>query len=775
MSFDEDDSGYESDNFSVYSDTDLDCGELGDRYADENYKQMEADKIDDELAQVDDKRKYKYSLLENPDNMKVINRARVMPSVEEMNACFYALLDAESEASSRALAVPIIENWWKICLAIKADLSAKKMMEWNRIELASWKAARSSCRGVRQLGPVTVFETEYQLMADTKLKHSLIRAGILSRVQTLAARARAVIDAEKAQIRYRKAGKARAVAKKGMNKNTAWHKARVSNSLAIHETAITYSEPGEGKRAQRKKRQAKERLDSAKLMTDIPKSASIVTFVLDDTDDDRTDEQKALEQEEFDEAMQRMSRICVEKVGQRVAREEAELAEKKASADLKAKEEAELAEFVMVMTKNKKKKKITIEVGFKTLKSQKIEERRATDKKFDARCGGFEDLGSKEKLAEVLKFTSLCRSVTTKKKCYHPNCRFAHSIEQLQQKDCRFGQGCRFVNQMANGQYENTKFGRTGKTCSCMHIGEHKRGFCKRMGLEYKEVKSEKIQGAVVPVSPVRKTRWSAPVSTDVPSVWANVVTKAETAEKVLDCKSKMTKSWSAVVVETLTEERKAAIYGKGVELLGVVSEERESTPIIPDVIRKPWDKRGLGFTKPIQKRCTKVLQSGFNWVKGVVLMPPARVRKQRWDVVDPVMAKVMAAVQAINQRVAEINQTDLMRRVHKAKANEVEITKQVVTAEETDLMRRVRKAKAKAVEITKRVVTAEEKTWVKVHRRRSAHQEAKETEVTVLRVPRADAELALLGAIRNGLTNFRIVYTDEKTMIPSRLHTRSR
>ena len=138
-------------------------------------------------------------------------------------------------------------------------------------------------------------------------------------------------------------------------------------------------------------------------------------------------------------------------------------------------------------------------------------------------------------------------------------------------------------------------------------------------------------------------------------------------------------------------------------------------------------------------------------------MMPPPRERKQTWDVnpvSDPVMVKVMAAVYVINERVAKVT------------AAVQAINERVAKIKRTDLERRIRKAKAKAVEITKRLVTAEEKTWTKVAGRRSAHMEAgamktREPEATVFRVPRADAELALLGAIRNGLTNFRIEYTD--------------
>ena len=726
---------YESESdYGGYSDADLRDEELGDRYA-EDVKQTE---IENEMEQAEEERKYKASLLQHPDEMEFIRPARKLVSVEEMNAWFYSLLNAEAEARVRAWAVPIIEAWWKRCLIAKAKKAEEKRMEWRRQELAEWKKVRTPRRGISQLGPLVIFENEYALMRECRNNHRLIKAGIEERVQSAKAKADAIVAAERAAIRNRKAGKARAQAKKGMNKNTTWHKARESGSLAIKtKSPAPISDEGKGKRAQRKIRQEKERQEAAEHAARLQEEKK-AAFVFVDLKDERTDEEKAAEEAEeaeLEEALRRMNRACVEKISQQEAQEAQAQAEAKAAGELKANEEAELAEFVAVMSKNRKPntKKVVIELGFKSLKEQKIEQRRATDEKFNARCEGFKDLSSKEKLAEVLKFTSLCRSVASKKKCYHKDCRFAHSIDQLQQKDCRFGLGCKFVKKMENGQYENAKFGHTGKTCSCMHPGEHKRGFCIRMGLKYVPGESEKIQ-EVKPSTVFTSAPIKAP---GVPSVWAKVVSAAETAEKVAECKAKMTKAWSTVVVDTLTEEKKAEIYGKGVELLGAVSEECDSVPIIPSTIRKTCDKRGLCFFDQEQKTSTKLLVTtpGFSWVKGAVLEPE---QKKRWDprpVLDPVIVKVAAAVQAINDRVAKIQTADIERRV--------------------------RNAKAKAAEITKRLAAIEKKTWTKVEGRKSVRGVTKEPEVTVLRVPRADAELALLGAIRNGLTNFRIEYTD--------------
>ena len=71
-------------------------------------------------------------------------------------------------------------------------------------------------------------------------------------------------------------------------------------------------------------------------------------------------------------------------------------------------------------------------------------------------------------MADILTYTTLCRSVTENKKCFHKNCRFAHSIDQLKPRECRFRDACGFVKQSINGHYENVNFGKTGKKCSSL-------------------------------------------------------------------------------------------------------------------------------------------------------------------------------------------------------------------------------------------------------------------------------------------------------------------
>ena len=136
-------------------------------------------------------------------------------------------------------------------------------------------------------------------------------------------------------------------------------------------------------------------------------------------------------------------------------------------------------------------------------------------------------------------------------------------------------------------------------------------------------------------------------------------------------------------------------------------------------------------------------------------------------------MDKVRAAVLEINKRIsneAVLQPSPVSDPMDKVRAAVLEINKRI-TERDLDISNRVAIAKSKALEINasieKREILRSERAdrrsgWKKVGRR-FKHIVSMETDhVTVLRVPQADAEIALLGALRNGLTNFRIEYIDK-------------
>ncbi len=795
------DSCYESDGeFDVYSDVEFDevvCD--GDREIERTQAQIFDDAVEDDEMKIS-------ARLQHPDSMNCIRPAREIPSKADQDVWLKSLIDGEKLSLAKTAAVPVIESWWKVCLV---KLKRKRLIEIeieHSREVSQWLSLHRGSRGFSQLAPLMrTFAETYNEMIMKKKQHSLIKAAINERLRMIIVGSDAKKAAVKASIAGRKAGKARALAKQGMNKKTAWHQARNNNSLVFKEKEEKWSKEGEGKRVQRKEKQwkaARAAEEYAARIGPIVKKTEIPLIV----ETELTDEQRAAERDEMKNALALINRQCVEMSS---IREKREADEEKVKADTenakeKAKEEKakEAAEFVTVMSR---KKKITVTLGFKGLKEQAIERRKDTDSTYNERCNAFEVMADKTKIEETLKFTSICRSVISKKKCYHKDCRFAHKLEDLAQKDCTWGGSCKFVKKVPGGQYRNAKFGRSGKTCSFWHPGESKHGFCGRVGLKY-------TIPSCAPCAPVVSSPVSRPISQPIKptgepivNVWAKVVDKAEKVEKLKECQSRMTMAWNAVVVGTLTVDEKKEVYGRGAILLGVVTEERDNTPVIPATIRKPHDKTGLGFEKKEQKQptTTKLLVSapGFNWVKGAVLTPP----------VNTIMVKVMDAVMKINKRIAE--EEKIEEDVTTAKAKAVEINKRMKKtspimdkvmalvmkineriAEEEKTTERVATAKAKALQINKHIEMNCQRTerrerregWEKVFSRRGnmsllarisssssefqipPSKNSHETksplgkEQIVLRVRKADAELALLSALRNGLTNFRVEYIDE-------------
>ena len=763
----EDDSYIESDCYSVYSDAGLDdfynedIETSGDRYDEEELVQTEQEKQADLIAEQEQEHVERMArfCIQNPDEMELIRPMRALPSVKEMYDEWYALLDVEARSRAYASAVPIISRVWRLFLDRKTELKVEKAEQLHRSIFREWNKRRSPCC-IKQLTLLvnnTTFNEQYIRMLDINDRHRLIKTAVEERSRMISVVANRNIAAEKSKAKAQVAFKARAIAKAGMNKKSTWHQERLAGALAFKTTTVAdQSETGKGKRVQRKIKQEKERKEAiaeAARLPPIEKKPIVIDIILE------TEEEKSaaiVEASELAKELVRINRFCVEKVEQLVAQEKFEAEEKKAKEQADAEEKKELAEFVEVMVKNKTKAPVIV-LGFKSLKEQVVDRRKVTDKKFAARCDGFTEMASKETLEVVLKFTSLCKSVTEKKKCYHKDCRFAHSVDQLQERQCRFGLGCKFVKKIENGQYTNQTFGKTGKSCSCVHPGEHKRGLCLRLGLKFEETATPLIVTPLIVTPVATVTHVSQP---KIDNAWNKVVVE------VTEATTNMTRQWSAVVIETLSDDQKLEIYGKGSIMIGVVDETRNNIPIIPSIIRLPFDKRGLGFEQEKQTISTKLLVTapGFNWVKGAVLQPS--------PVSDP-MDKVRAAVLEINKRIsneAVLQPSPVSDPMDKVRAAVLEINKRI-TERDLDISNRVAIAKSKALEINasieKREILRSERAdrrsgWKKVGRR-FKHIVSMETDhVTVLRVPQADAEIALLGALRNGLTNFRIEYIDK-------------
>jgi hypothetical protein len=85
-------------------------------------------------------------------------------------------------------------------------------------------------------------------------------------------------------------------------------------------------------------------------------------------------------------------------------------------------------------------------------------------KKEQDRKQSYQIIGNDYRLRSYLSYTKLCNSVKNNTICPHGNnCRFAHSIDELQISTCAFGNNCKFI--YYNGIYHN----RCSKICNHIH------------------------------------------------------------------------------------------------------------------------------------------------------------------------------------------------------------------------------------------------------------------------------------------------------------------
>ena len=123
------------------------------------------------------------------------------------------------------------------------------------------------------------------------------------------------------------------------------------------------------------------------------------------------------------------------------------------------------------------------------------------EQKKSSRQSAYDILADKEKLTSSLVKSRMCKSVDTKEQCQHgDNCRFAHSLDELNISDCLFGQRCHFVK-MSNGELIDVD--KTKKVCTHKHPHENRESFMRRTGLDrYKNVPTPTLQNVVVQPSP---------------------------------------------------------------------------------------------------------------------------------------------------------------------------------------------------------------------------------------------------------------------------------
>jgi hypothetical protein len=770
------------------------------------YKETYADIIAKKLMEEHLAEMIRTPVVLRPSEMTVILPPRSLPSVEEMNAEWGKVVDqliVEEYFAKLTKMGNVLKAGWDIRRSkAEEEKRATDMIKWRMDRVSKWRATRRNNEGISRLGPLRSFEDDEKLMKiweenEKNREEDLKNEEYGLRMKKLY---------ENANKLRAEREKKRMSSNRGMNNQTAEQKA--SNAKAKIEADKAMRAAANSERLKTKAKEHAEWLAENARVQALPKHSLItIDYIVEDeevkqneADEKEADEKEADEKEAEDEEVKQneadekevMKNLLLQSiyiVEERERREEKEKVKKAEVDALEAEAEDLEVHFINTMTKSmgvqdtkhtlvKDDKKNIFQLGFVGLIAQKKAERCLTDAKFSKRSEAFSDLADKKKLDEVLTFTTLCKSVTSGKKCYHTNCRFAHSFEQLKARECRFGESCGFVRKTESGQYMNAKFGRTGKTCFCLHPGETQLGLSSRMGLKNTE------KAVAVPVQVVTPVHVAVPVPVHV----AEVEVKSDN------------KTWASIVYNSIDNAEKNKMYGKGLEMVsknGYVDGSglgKQSTGIVNPLsiynIRHPRQTTGLGY---YDKPGVCVTAKGFSWVKGSVLQPEKRVTESRWDV----KPKFMVAVDELNQKLDNSLISDkhvVCEIVDKLEKEAVCVTakgfswvKGSVLQPEKRVMKSrwdvkpkfmvavdelnkrlndnlmieavVDRAKAKAVDINNRL--DENKYWTRV-RTRSAKPILKTiSSEIVFRVPMKDAQLALLSAIRNGISNFRIEFSD--------------
>lgn len=405
-------------------------------------------------------------LLQDPRQFGFVRPNRVLPSVEDMEAEYRAFVEAEAKRAYES-----------------SQFHAQPVLEWIK---------RTSPTGPK---PILALKSFEQIKSDnqSQITQMTLLAGICAQViahfQSKEARAQAKITASKLKVAGAKAGKARAQAKIGYNNMGCLDK----NILLTQDKADSkVLDPAQLKiqEAQRVAKKEKKASEKAKWVSQniklqasaITKSNIIVSsYDIEDESSDMTQEERetksALDKVEMDLALAMIAKAVVAKTDIKALTQ----IEAKTAKKVEDEEQAELDDTIVRMGKSLGLVKQAKEIKVKKIKVKQVlicesksligqirQDREGSDDKYAKRVNAFDVLsGDKDSMQKTLKYTQLCRSLTEGKKCYHKDCRFAHSFDQL--ADCKFGLTCGFVKSVEYGVYQAVKFGRTGKTCACKH------------------------------------------------------------------------------------------------------------------------------------------------------------------------------------------------------------------------------------------------------------------------------------------------------------------
>jgi hypothetical protein len=579
--------------------------------------------------------------IQDPDKMDFILPARKLPSVKEMDEEYDVLLYSLFIIPLLSVVDSIVRLQSVLKTKHETEKRNERFIKLQKEELEAWEGKKI----ISRLGPIIQQKTLNDRYIEMIEKKKEIESNRLEKESTQ----RRKKNLELQNIKFRTEGKARAVKKQGMNKNTTAHKAKANFSLDFKERktvaesfinkTANIKEAGTGKRATRKIRQQKEQEEQKKIderfaknLVEIAKAKEEKVEVekVEKVEVEKTEEElekeleKELEEKELVDIINHHKDIIQKHEHIQQVRKEKKQEKKE------QKEEDD--DFVTQMLKNRKQllitsskpkvvvnkstpkpTKVTIQVGVGII-SQARQRRCINDVVYAERTDGFNIISDPEKQKDELKFTSLCRSVLTGKKCYHTSCRFAHTIEQLQTRPCKFGQGCRFVRCVNDGLYTNIN---PKNPCSFFHPNETTEQMHARLGVPKKTTpvisKTVIVTPTIIPISS-KKT-------------WASL-----SSSKAIH----IMKNFGA-------EESK----GLGKNLQGDIE-----TVYSKIILRSSNDKSGLQESSEQIK--TPAWSKPISWVSGGLVQTPEKPkRNNRWDEVDN---KVMMTFDKVYTEIKKIN-----------------------------------------------------------------------------------------------------------------------
>ena len=144
------------------------------------------------------------------------------------------------------------------------------------------------------------------------------------------------------------------------------------------------------------------------------------------------------------------------------------------------------------------------------------------------RCDAFDTLVDKDKMAQKFEKTRMCKSIEDKTRCPHgARCKFAHSLDELNIRDCLFDGNCNLV-EVRDGKCLNKS---KTKKCSFKHSCEEKEDYYYRVGLKTRQ--QVRAQVVVIPPPPKKIEKWTDVVSRGPTECLIRASTKEEAMEKM--------------------------------------------------------------------------------------------------------------------------------------------------------------------------------------------------------------------------------------------------